>query len=153
MSALTENKSLTGSFTAEAFAAHLVAQASAPAWWLDRKRAAYATFASLPFPKRTDESWRFSSIGTLTLDGFKVERVDPDALSPVSPFGPAHLTFTNNLLSAPPVLPAALAAQGVIVTTLAEAVAKHASLLQAHFMAQPQKLGSDKFASLHTASS
>jgi len=145
--------SLTGSFTAEAFAAHLAELSSAPAWWLDRKRTAYAAFASLPFPKRTDESWRFSSIGSLTLDGFEVGHVIPNApASPAaSPFGPAHLTFTNNLLSAPPTLPAALAAQGVIVTTLAEAAAKHASLLQAHFMAQPQKLGSDKFASLHTA--
>ncbi|MES1194489.1 MAG: Fe-S cluster assembly protein SufD, partial [Opitutus sp.] len=80
-SAPTQTKSMIGSFTAEAFAAQLAAEASAPAWWLDRKRAAYATFAALPFPKRTDESWRFSSIGTLTLDGFEVERVDPNALS------------------------------------------------------------------------
>ena len=150
-SALTENKSLAGSFTAEAFAAHLAELSSAPAWWLERKRAAYEAFASLPFPKRTDESWRFSSIGSLTLDGFKVECVDPNALSLASPFGAAHLTFTNNLLSATPTLPTALASQGVIITTLAEAAAKHASLLQAHFMAQPQKLGSDKFASLHAA--
>jgi Fe-S cluster assembly protein SufD len=40
---------------------------------------------------------------------------------------------------------------GVIVTTLAEAATKHADLLKAHFMAQPQKLGSEKLASLHAA--
>ncbi len=148
-SAPTETKSTIGSFTAEAFAAHLAAQASAPAWWLDRKRAAYAAFASLPFPKRTDESWRFSSIGSLSLDAFEVERVDPNALSPASPFGSAHLTFINNRVAGTPAgqtLP-----PGVIVTTLAEAAHKHADLLKAHFMAQPQKLGSGKFAALHTA--
>ncbi len=151
MSTPTETKSLTGSFTAAAFEAHLATLGAAPAWWLDRKRAAYEKFAALPMPKRTDESWRFSSLGTLTLDGFRVERVEPSALSVASPFGPAALTFLNNARSGFPALPAALAAQGVIVTTLAEAVVRHSALLQAHFMAQPQKLGSEKFAALHTA--
>src|SRR5206468_4031146 len=40
---------------------------------------------------------------------------------------------------------------GVVVTTLAEALVTHADLLKAHFLAQPQKLGSEKFAALHTA--
>jgi Fe-S cluster assembly protein SufD len=149
MPTLTETNSTTGSFTAEAFAAHLATQASAPAWWLDRKRAAYAAFASLPFPKRTDESWRFSSIGTLALDAFAVERVDPNALSSASRFGPAHLTFINNRVAGKPAVQTL--PPGVIVTTLAEAAHKHADLLKAHFMAQPQKLGSGKFAALHTA--
>ena len=149
---LTEIKSLVGSFTAEAFAAALATQSSAPAWWLDRKRAAYEKFAALPMPKRTDESWRFSSIGTLTLDGFEVGRVIPNAPSgSATPFGPAALTFVNNTLATRATLPAELISRGVIVTTLAEAAVKHVDLLKAHFMAQPQKLGSEKFASLHTA--
>ena len=49
-----------GSFTREAFAAHLERVKHLPAWWLDRKRAAYERFASLPMPKRTDEGWRIS---------------------------------------------------------------------------------------------
>ncbi len=149
MTTLTETKSLVGSFTAEAFAAALAAQSSAPAWWLDRKRAAYEKFASLPMPRRTDESWRFSSYGTLTLDGFEVGRVIPGAPSPAFPFGPAALWFANNVRSGE--RPRAGLPPGVIVTTLAEAAAKHADLLKAHFMAQPQKLGSEKFAALHTA--
>src|SRR5262249_39261610 len=97
MSAIsTETKSSIGSFTAEAFAAHLATQKSAPAWWLERKRAAYEKFASLPMPARTDESWRFSNIGTLTLDGFEVGRAVPSAPSSASPFGPAALSFINN---------------------------------------------------------
>lgn len=145
-----ETKSTIGAFTTEAFAAHLAAQASGPAWWQERKRAAYASFAALPLPRRTDESWRFSSISGLTLDGFQFERLDANPLpAPDSPFGPAALTFVNGTLASrttPVGLPA-----GVIVTTLAEAAVEHGELLRTHFMAQPQKLGSEKFAALHTA--
>ncbi len=153
---LTEPKSLVGSFTPEAFAAQLATQTSAPAWWLDRKRAAYEKFASLPLPKRTDESWRFSTIGTLTLENF-IPAVGSSLASasdtcPDSPFGPdsSALTFVNNTVTAQPAPLASLPA-GVIITTLADAATKHPDLLRQHFMAQPQKLGSAKFAALHTA--
>ena len=144
----------TGSFTADAFAAHLASLTGAPDWWLDRKRAAYEKFASLPMPRRTDESWRFSSIGTLTLDGFctcrrrRIGDLEFPALAcPAPPPSPSSTTASSPLRGPR----AELAAKGVIVTTLAEAVVKHADLLKAHFMAQPQKLGSEKFAALHTA--
>ena len=163
MSTLTETKSLTGSFTAEAFAAHLAARAAAPAWWLERKRAAYEKFAALPLPGRTDEAWRFSTLAGLTLDGFALpkilagdERLEITKLGIQSddyfPFASvAPLTFVNNTVFNMASLPADLTAKGVIVTTLAEAAVKHTDLLKAHFMAQPQKLGSEKFAALHTA--
>src|SRR5471032_3007281 len=70
---LPATKSPIGSFTADAFAAHLATLANAPAWWLDRKRAAYETFASLPLPTRTNESWRFSTLAGLKLDGFTTD--------------------------------------------------------------------------------
>ena len=70
MSAVSTSTNLTGSFTAEAFAAHLERVKHLPAWWLDRKRAAYERFAAAPMPKRTNEGWRFSNLATLTLDGF-----------------------------------------------------------------------------------
>ena len=139
---------LVGSFSAEAFAAHVASLGSAPAWWLERKRAAYDKFASLPVPKRTDESWRFSNLSTITLEGFN-ETAAATGDFAESPFGPARLTFANNRAisragndALPP---------GVIVTTLTEAAATHPELLKAHFMAQPQKLGSEKFAALHRA--
>src|ERR1035438_848171 len=53
---------LLGVFTPEVFAAHLASQAALPSWWLERKRSAYSRFESLPMPRRTDESWRFSNI-------------------------------------------------------------------------------------------
>lgn len=151
MSAISAPSStaILGAFTPDAFAAHLATQSSAPAWWLDRKRAAYETFASLPMPKRTDESWRFSSIATLHLDAKLVSGV-PAGLSVDAPFGTPALAFVNNTLASRDTSAVALP-PGVIVTTLAEAVVKHADLVREHFMAQPQKLGSDKFAALHVA--
>jgi len=148
--------STIGSFTEEAFNAHLATQSNAPVWWLDRKRDAYARFAALPMPKRTDETWRFSNISTLTLDGFQPTSGVPAELAKGLPAGVgvdgiAALTFINNTLASSTPLPAELAAKGVIVTTLTEAAAKHADVLKEHFMAQPQKLGSDKFAALHSA--
>ncbi|QYM77536.1 Fe-S cluster assembly protein SufD [Horticoccus luteus] len=143
----------TGAFTAEAFAAHLASQTTAPAWWLERKRAAFARFAELPMPARGDESWRFSSVGQLSLEGAAV--VPPAAPGCDVPldFGPsaAHLCFSNNQLAHRRHPADALAAQGVIVTTIADALVTHPELLRRHFMAQPQKLGSEKFTALHVA--
>jgi len=149
MSATTLSASSIGSFTAEAFAAHLATQSSAPAWWLDRKRAAYEKFAALPLPKRGDEAWRFSTVAGLTLDGFALPTTPVARELARAPFGSAALAFLNNTLvstSLPSDLPS-----GVIITTLLDAATNHADLLRAHFMAQPQKLGSEKFAALHTA--
>ncbi|MBC7365971.1 MAG: Fe-S cluster assembly protein SufD, partial [Undibacterium sp.] len=125
MTSLTETKSLVGAFTPEAFAAALAEQSAAPAWWLDRKRAAYEKFAALPMPVRTDEMWRFSSIATLTLAGFThspIENPKSKIEDPI-PFGPAALTFLNNTLT--PSTPTPALPAGVIDTTLTEAAAKH----------------------------
>lgn len=142
-------RSPIGAFTPEAFATHLQSQQGAPAWWLERKRAAYATFAALPMPKRTDEAWRFSSIATLTVEGFQPNAAAPAGSPAPTPFGPAALTFVNNRP-----LPAAADAsrpRGVVVAPISAALQTHGDLLRQHFMAQPQKLGSEKFAGLHTA--
>lgn len=141
--------SLAGSFTAEAFAAHLERVKHLPAWWLDRKRAAYARFATLPMPKRTDEGWRFSNLSTLTLDGFEVGRVIPNAPSAIMPMVAAagSLRFVNNQAAGHE----PLAVKGVIFDTLQNALLKHPDLVKAHLLAQPSKLGSDKFAALHEA--
>jgi Fe-S cluster assembly protein SufD len=147
-------RSAIGCFTADAFNAHLASLAGAPAWWLERKRAAYEKFAALPLPTRTDEAWRFSSLQGLTLEGFHVgtpaEATSTDRRNPDLPAALARpdLAFTNNHVSTRPATPRPA---GVIVSTLTEAAASHADLLKAHFMAQPQKLGSEKFAALHAA--
>jgi len=140
-----------GGFTAEAFAAHLESQAGAPAWWLERKRAAYATFAALPLPARTDERWRFSTVQGIDL-GSCVAATGAAPLPAVLPVkAAASLVFVNNRLVSRSAPSAELESRGVVVTTISEALRRHEPLLKAHFMAQAQRLGSEKFASLHIA--
>ena len=143
-------RSPTGSFTPDLFASHLATQSAAPAWWLERKRAAYQEFSALPLPKRTDESWRFSNIAGLTLEGFALQAGAKIDLAPFPVTSAASLTFVNNTVMRAAGSKSRLPA-GVVVTTLAEAAASHGELLRSHFMAQKQRLGSDKFAALHRA--
>jgi len=146
--------SLVGSFTEEAFAAHLSRVSHLPAWWLDRKRAAYARFAALPMPKRTDEGWRFSNLAGLTLDGFNLPpavRFDQMAHRELGVTGAGHLVLANNRLVARQVVDSAAAQAGVIFDSLQHALLEHGDLVKAHLLAQPSKLGSDKFAALHEA--
>jgi Fe-S cluster assembly protein SufD len=164
VASLPATQSLIGVFTPEAFAAHLASLPPLPEWWLDRKRAAYERFASLPMPTRSDESWRFSNLGTLSLDGYTTEVVPSKAIIKQSearmplpdplPKTSVCASFFNNVSHGLPFTlktSAEFAARGVIFMTLAEAVVKHPDLIKSHFMAQPQKLGSEKFTALHTA--
>jgi Fe-S cluster assembly protein SufD len=141
-----------GGFTAEALELHLATQANAPAFWLEKKRAAYARFASLPLPGRKDEAWRFSSVSGVTLGGFAPApasaRSRPAGLGVEAA---ASLVFVDGRAAAADALPADLREKGVVVSTLSEALAHNPELLREHFMAQPQKLGSAKFAALHEA--
>ncbi|MDI1336525.1 MAG: Fe-S cluster assembly protein SufD [Lacunisphaera sp.] len=146
--------SLIGSFTREAFAAHLERVKHLPAWWLDRKRAAYERFAAAPMPKRTNEGWRFSNLATLTLDGFTLPaavRFDQLEHRELGVTGAGHLVFANNRLVASQELDPSTTGQGIIFDTLQHALLKHADLVKSHLLAQPSKLGSDKFAALHEA--
>ncbi len=146
--------SVVGAFTREAFDAHLQRVKHLPSWWLDRKRAAYERFASLPMPKRTDEGWRFSNFGALTLDGFHL----PEPLT----FGDAHhtalgitgagtLMLANHRVALHEPVSADLAKAGVIFESLQNALRKHGDLVKQHLLTQPSKLGSEKFAALHEA--
>jgi Fe-S cluster assembly protein SufD len=151
---VTPSPSLTGSFTAEAFAAHLERVKHLPGWWLDRKRAAYKRFAAAPMPKRTNEGWRFSNLAGLTLDGFNLPaaiRFDQMAHREIGVAGAGHLVFANNRLVTQQALDAGAASKGIIFDTLQNALVKHPDLVKSHLLAQPSKLGSDKFAALHEA--
>ena|ERR1019366_7127998 len=146
--------SATGSFTPELFAAHLASVAHLPAWWLDRKREAWARFTALPLPKRTDESWRFATLAGFKLDGFALPGPVTAAALGHAPLGIAKagkLVFANNRLVAHESLAADLVRRGVIFETLQSAILKHGDLVKAHLLAQPEQLGSEKFAALHTA--
>ena len=105
-------------------------------------------------PKRTDEGWRFSNLSGLTLDGFHLakpityEQVTHQDLAVP---GAGTLLLANHKLVREDKLDLALARQGVIFTTLQEALLHHSELVRTHLLTQPSKLGSDKFVALHEA--
>jgi len=140
-----------GDFTAERFARHLSASAAFPGWWQERKKTAYDRFAALPLPRRSDEAWRFSTLTgvTLTAPEGPAESAPSAGLADLNAV--ARLTFAGNRLVGRTELPGGWAQKGVIVAPLSAAARDHRELLQAHFMTQPQRLGSEKFAALHTA--
>ena len=142
-----------GSFTAEAFSAHLATQTKAPSWWLERKRAAHATYLALPMPKRTDEAWRFSSYAKLSLESYVTgnKATTAKVADLLTVKTAAKLSFRNGQLSEELPVSAELQQKGVVVIPLSRALSTHSELLKRHFMAQPQKFGPEKFASLHIA--
>jgi Fe-S cluster assembly protein SufD len=146
---------LVGGFGQDVFSRHLAGLSAAPAWWIERKRAAYARFESLPMPSRTDEGWRFSNISGVALAGYSPAQgkpqPSPKAPAPLNLDSSASLWFVDGSLAGNAAVSSDLAKRGVVVTTLLEALVKHPELLKEHFMAQPQKLGSAKFAALHEA--
>jgi Fe-S cluster assembly protein SufD len=95
--------------------------------------------------------WRFSSIGTLTLDGFTLDAAASVPLLPIGIPKAAQLVFANGRLVSRELLSSDLVARGVIVDTLQNALVHHDALVREHLLAQPPKLGSPKFAALHEA--
>jgi Fe-S cluster assembly protein SufD len=131
-------------------------QSSFPDWFKDLQAKAWDEFEAEPLPARTNELWRFTSLKNLVLDGYVAAPEysgDPSTLTSSREFPkPAGRTvFANEGLVTAELLDPALARSGVIFTTLADALKEHPYLLREHFMAQPARLGSAKFAALHKA--
>jgi len=152
MSTSSDVLTLVGPFTEDAFEASLASHQGLPAWWIERKQAAYNQFKTLAYPSKTDESWRFSTRSGFKLEGFSVSYPNTSAASLDTGLpGKPALVFVNNTLASVNPVDAAYLKQGLVVSTLKQALKTHPDVLKAHFMAQTQRLGSEKFASLHTA--
>lgn len=134
------------------FATHLSQRSYLPAWWLDTKKAAWNQFNALPMPSRTDETWRFSSLSTLDLDGFELPEEASQHIPNLSDFPhAAEIIFSNRQLVARSAVPADLLAKGVIFAPLDEALVQHGDLVKKYFQKLPANLGSEKFVALNTA--
>ncbi len=149
--ALPETLAASGLDSAR-FAQHLSQRSYLPAWWLEAKKAAWNQFNALPMPSRTDETWRFSSLGSLDLTGFDLPE-DPSSHIPNLSAFPhaAELIFSNRQIVARSAVPADLLAQGVIFCPLDEALRDHGDLVKTYFQKLPANLGSEKFVALNTA--
>jgi Fe-S cluster assembly protein SufD len=128
----------------------------APSWFEALQRDAWEEFRIEPYPVRTDEAWRFSGgVKALTLENYEAADEYPGNWNPSNADGllqPAgRLVFANERLVGPPALLPGLAEKGVRFLSFDEALRQLPDLLQQHFMAQPARLGSKKFAALHKA--
>ena len=129
-------------------------QSTAPDWFRELQAKAWEEFEAAPLPTRGNELWRFSSVKNLALDGYVVA---PDFSGDSSeligprefPKAAGRIVFANESLVTSEILDPGLESAGVIFTTLAEALEKHADRLREYFMSQSARLGSAKFAALH----
>ncbi len=129
-------------------------QSTAPDWFRELQAKAWEEFEAAPLPTRGNELWRFSSVKNLALDGYVVP---PDFSGDSSdligfrefPKAAGRIIFANESLVTSEILDPGLESAGVIFTTLAEALEKHADRLREYFMSQSARLGSAKFAALH----
>ena len=129
-----------------------------PSWFQTARAEAWQTFESIEMPARTEQAWRFASLGKIKLEaytqpqavgGATADRLIERSVGNDSVAG--KMVFANDALLDRRLHSPELAAQGVIWKPLEAAVAEHAELFQKHFMTQEAILGSAKFAALHRA--
>lgn len=124
-----------------------------PEWFEIRRAAAAKRYQALAGPKRGDEQWRFSALrelpnasaltGAPKVSAATIERLIQRSreLEDVA----ARFVFVNEKL----VHHESNLADGPVCLTLAEALVRHPKAVEAHFMANEPRLGSEKFAALH----
>ncbi len=129
-----------------------------PGWFQEARTLAWQDFASQAMPARTEQAWRFATVGKIALDRYTA----PQAIDAATHEGlvgrsvgnekiAGKMVFANDTLLDRRLHTDDLAAQGVIWKPLEAALAEHADLFRQHFMAQETILGSKKFAALHRA--
>jgi Fe-S cluster assembly protein SufD len=129
-----------------------------PEWFRDQQRTAWQQFEALPKPTRKDQAWRFSNVGLLDLTPFNYSGRLPEeertaileqsrGLEQVG----GRMIFAGDQLIERDVISDQLKKRGVIFQSLERAMVEHAELFRKHFMSQPARLGSAKFAALHQA--
>jgi Fe-S cluster assembly protein SufD len=131
-----------------------------PEWFVDAQAAASREFAAEPYPSRKDEHWRFSSVknldGATSLAKPAADLGARPAFEPTLdrafPEPAGRIIFVNDQLVSCELLDDSLNERGVVFLPLEQALKVRPDLLEAHFMAQPARLGSKKFAALHKAS-
>jgi Fe-S cluster assembly protein SufD len=106
-----------------------------PAWLLERRLEAWGYVGKLDLPKEKDEPWRYTDLRRLhfELDAFRAaEPGSADAQLEVGSLDPA------------------LAARGVVLSSLSDALRTHPELVQRHLFASDNP-GQDVFTALHAA--
>jgi Fe-S cluster assembly protein SufD len=131
---MTEAPTATGAVCREALEARV---AESPAWLADRRTAAWDAFTALPAPSSArDEDWRRTDVSKLHLDHFRPSGPAAPALEALARRRHATgLPGAALIVSGPDGAVAVegaegLLAQGVLVSSLGEAAARHPELVQ-----------------------
>ncbi len=128
-------------------------RATAPQWLQQIRREAFARFWELGFPTLKDEDWRFTNLGPITSADFDLARatsVNPDTLARVIPsWAEIRLVFVNGVF-APELSVPGEGQRGVVVMSLAEAIAASHPIVKEH-LAKHEDFRGDAFTSLNTA--
>src|ERR1039457_857915 len=122
------------------------AQAKQPAWVFPLRKAGIARFAELGFPTLDQEDWRFTNVAPIARLPFKpVFQVSSDSLTPEAvaqfTFGrldASRLVFVDGHYTGGLSPPAGPQPPGVIVSSLAAALAGDSGLLKQHLEGYPQ---------------
>lgn len=128
-------------------------RAPAPQWLQQIKREAFARFWELGFPTLKDEDWRFTNVAPIANTEFRLAEavaIDAEALRGVIPsWAGIRLVFVNGVFS-PELSSPGTASAGVVVMSLAEAIAASHPLLKEH-LAKHEDYRADAFTALNTA--
>ena len=132
--------------------------AGLPEWFQAARVQAWNRFESLEMPARTEQAWRFASLGKVKLADYAAPKpVSGDVADALIERSVGNekvagrMVFANDTLLDRRTQAPEPAAQGVIFKPLEAAIKEHADLFRRHFMAQEAILGSAKFAALHRA--
>jgi Fe-S cluster assembly protein SufD len=129
-----------------------------PDWFREQQQAAWKEFEALSKPTRKDQAWRFSNVNLLDLTPFNYggrladeERTEILEQSRGLDQVGGRMIFAGDQLIERDVISDQLKKRGVIFQSLERAMVEHTELFRKHFMSQPARLGSAKFAALHQA--
>ncbi|MFN2463824.1 MAG: Fe-S cluster assembly protein SufD [Candidatus Dormibacteria bacterium] len=136
----------------------VVDAAGHPAWLRDRKTADLATYDSLPAPDSgTMEDWRRTDLSGLDLEGVRPGDFDPQGPDPDAGLSAnferggegGALVVQQPGRRAAITVPAALSAQGVVVSTLEAAATTHGDLVRRFLEHEVVPAAAGKFAALN----
>jgi Fe-S cluster assembly protein SufD len=129
-----------------------------PLWLSKRRAAGLALFNELKMPTARDETWRFSSVGRLSIDDYDVAEAPTAATleslnsrSALVKSCAGSLVYVDDVQARFEPVSAELASQGVLYLPLAQALEQHPALMEQFFLQESTELGSKKFFGLHAS--
>jgi len=137
---VTQQLEATLAFTREAAEA-IARETGEPEWAQERRIESWRVFEDTPMPSRTDEDWRRTDISGLKLDAFH-PMTQGEGTSPLR---------ATDLAGTPTMLCAEAREQGVLWTTLAQAMRSYPDLVERYLLRQGVLPTYNKFAALNGA--